>query len=1053
MGEAEEPEAGPIAITEDATGNAQPRPARDLAPIESAPTVDARSSQPLPGESPTPAAIELSNYTVHELLGAGGFGQVFRARQDKIGRDVAIKVLHAKYSTDPIAVARFVAEARAVNLISHPGIVEVFDFGQLADGRSYFVMELLRGRSLRDLLRARSTLPLAEALPLLTAIAEAIDAAHAAGIAHRDLKPDNVFVLEDGTINTVQNGIEIDSPEDAPVTETGAVFGTPLYMSPEQCRGAASDTRSDAYSFGVLAYQLLVGELPFTGDALTIALHHLNDPPPPPSTRNPELTDRVDRVLLALLAKDPADRPLPLAGAIARISPDAPLPPRPPARVRRVAVLGALGLLVSTAAIMLVVRHETQPGAPLEDAACPRAASRLVGVWDAPTRAKVETRFAASPRLDAPGVWRVLAAQLDARSAQWATMWDAACTSQDRINDPLLYAQRLTCLENALLETRSTTDVLVDVDAGAFMENFFGINANPLEDCQSTEILRAQPAAAPASKRDAIVAREANFNRISWKAWAAVEGEQATTAEPQVAAMRAAIHELKDIGSPRVPADLVNYAQLMWTFAVIRADDLTRPAAARAAAHEAIDYATVTRDDVALPSAYATLSDLETSLGDRAAASAALDRAEAALARAGKPRLTSFGIAMSRARIEAARGALDVALAAYRHAQALATTLPDVQLMVDQELSYLLGRLGFRTDAAQLVQKSVTASDQRWGEPFVNTTLLRNSALWLMLAANDIAGARAQSDKVIATLEALHAPSIRRGWAYVERAVLATIDGNMEAAIASGKQWASAIANGASIDAPFLIDIAAAARGAGASEMVALALGQAELLHPDATQRAAMMELRALVAFERGDDAAMVEAARQVPPDPKNERVSPWLLAIADARAGHAALADARLHAARAHVPTEVHARASAELLEGIALVALRRGPDAITQLEKVRADMSASGISGLEVGEAMTWLGVARLEGGDAAGAREVLEDAVGSAWSLTTPRPGGVYFSPIAQLALGRALWTVGVDRPRAIRQVEAARDGFALQGPPRARDRQLAISWLAEHRDLPR
>lgn len=223
-------------------------------------------------------------YVVEERIGAGGFGEVFRARHPVIGSEVAIKVLNARYSADAEAVARFVAEARAVNQISHPNIIEIFDFGELSDGREYFVMELLAGRSLRDVLRDRTFLPFAEALPILRGIAEAVDAAHVAGIAHRDLKPDNVIVLPDGRIKLIDFGLaKLTAENAAPITQTGAVFGTPLFMSPEQCRGRAVDARTDLYSFGVLAYCVLAGQPPFEGDALALALHHLNDVPEPPS--------------------------------------------------------------------------------------------------------------------------------------------------------------------------------------------------------------------------------------------------------------------------------------------------------------------------------------------------------------------------------------------------------------------------------------------------------------------------------------------------------------------------------------------------------------------------------------------------------------------------------------------------------------------------------------------------------------------------------------------------------------------------------------------------
>src|ERR1700733_6167791 len=262
----------------------------------------------------------VGGYVVEARIGIGGVGEVFRARQPVIGREVAIKILHAKYSADPESVARFVAEARAVTKISHAGIVEIFDFGQLEDGREFFVMELLDGRTLRDVLRERTRLPLAEALPILRGIAEAVDAAHAAGIAHRDLKPDNVFVRVDGRTKLIDFGLaKLTREHDAPITQTGSVFGTPLYMSPEQCRGKALDARTDLYSFGVLAYHMLVGEPPFTGDALELALHHLNDAPERPSKRRNELTGNVDRVVLALLSKDPADRPASLVTAVATL--------------------------------------------------------------------------------------------------------------------------------------------------------------------------------------------------------------------------------------------------------------------------------------------------------------------------------------------------------------------------------------------------------------------------------------------------------------------------------------------------------------------------------------------------------------------------------------------------------------------------------------------------------------------------------------------------------------------------------------------------------------
>ncbi len=260
--------------------------------------------------------IDLDRYELGESLGKGGFGEVFSARRRDLDRVDAIKVLHEAHCRDAAAVVRFVAEARAASKIDHPGVVRVFDLGTLPDGRAYCVMERLQGRTLRAILDERGALPLAEAQPLLAKIAEAIDAAHAAGVAHRDLKPENLFVEPDGSIRVIDFGLAKLAGE-SNATTTGHVMGSPRYMSPEQCRGKGADTRSDLYSFGAVAYHVLAGKPPFRGDdALSLALQHLNDKPAPPSEHAPELPPAVDEVILALLAKDPEKRPRPLVLAV-----------------------------------------------------------------------------------------------------------------------------------------------------------------------------------------------------------------------------------------------------------------------------------------------------------------------------------------------------------------------------------------------------------------------------------------------------------------------------------------------------------------------------------------------------------------------------------------------------------------------------------------------------------------------------------------------------------------------------------------------------------------
>ena len=296
-------------------------------------------------ESPViPAGTVLDDYTIAERIGVGGFGEVYRATHRRMGGDVAIKLLHGERCGDKEAVARFIAEARAANKIRHPGIVDVFDFGTSPDGRMYFVMALLRGATLRELLDEAGRLVLQDAIPILRGIAAAIDAAHAAGVAHRDLKPANVFVQTDGTVKLIDFGLA-KLADDPSQTATGAILGTPLYMAPEQYRGRGAGMEADLYSFGAVAYHALTGAPPFLGDAVALAMRHLKEQPERPSRRVPGLPAGVDDVLGKLLAKDPGRRPRPLAPAVermpARFAPRRYIPVTAASAVVLVAALGA----------------------------------------------------------------------------------------------------------------------------------------------------------------------------------------------------------------------------------------------------------------------------------------------------------------------------------------------------------------------------------------------------------------------------------------------------------------------------------------------------------------------------------------------------------------------------------------------------------------------------------------------------------------------------------------------------------------------------------------
>jgi serine/threonine-protein kinase len=280
----------------------------------------------------------VGEYRVVKQLGRGAFGAVYHATHPVIGKQVAIKVLNAQFSEDAAMAARFVDEARAVNRIAHPNIVDIFGFGVLPDGRKYCVMELLAGETLGACLERRGHLPVAEALEILTQVASALDAAHRSSVVHRDLKPDNIFLCQPapgGPEGTQQLKVKlldfgIAQMADGMHLRTGSnmVLGTPGYMSPEQCQGARIDFRSDIYALGVVAFEILTGSLPFQGtNAFQITAQHLTAKPPAPSERLPGLASQIDNAVLRMLAKSPAERPQAASLAVRALSGSASLPP------------------------------------------------------------------------------------------------------------------------------------------------------------------------------------------------------------------------------------------------------------------------------------------------------------------------------------------------------------------------------------------------------------------------------------------------------------------------------------------------------------------------------------------------------------------------------------------------------------------------------------------------------------------------------------------------------------------------------------------------------
>jgi serine/threonine-protein kinase len=322
-----------VLTDEDLTGDHATLPKLDASP-EPPPPSSLSDKENLTGQ------LIDGRYQVDYVLGVGSMGIVYGARHAAVGKLVAIKALRAHLADDAEAIQRFNAEATAATSIGNQHIVETFDFGRLPDGAAYMVMEYLEGRSLAELIEGWSPLSLERITKIGVQIAEALNAAHLAGIVHRDLKPDNVFLCErDGDpdfVKILDFGIAKFGVSQARLTQAGAVFGTPAYMSPEQALGKATDGRTDIYALGVMLYEMACGRVPFQGEnAIAVLSMHANEVPEPLSARKPDVSPELEAIVHKCLQKDLEARygsMAELAADLARLASGMPVraEPRPP---------------------------------------------------------------------------------------------------------------------------------------------------------------------------------------------------------------------------------------------------------------------------------------------------------------------------------------------------------------------------------------------------------------------------------------------------------------------------------------------------------------------------------------------------------------------------------------------------------------------------------------------------------------------------------------------------------------------------------------------------
>jgi serine/threonine-protein kinase len=266
-----------------------------------------------PGTYPPGGARQIGKYLIKGELGRGGMGAVYLAEQPGLGREVAIKELILSPAADPTALMRFLQEAQVMARTSHPNLVQVHDLEQIGDA-NYIVLEFVRGHSLRDRIN-QGPVPMPQIFAVMHGVLQALDYAHKHAIVHRDMKPENVLLSDEGNVKVADFGIARltdDSGAGSTATKTGTTVGTPQYMSPEQVASSKVDGRSDLYSAGIMLYELVAGQPPFTASEadgpFTLMAKHVQAPPKPPSVHRPGLDMRLEEVILKSLSKRPEER-------------------------------------------------------------------------------------------------------------------------------------------------------------------------------------------------------------------------------------------------------------------------------------------------------------------------------------------------------------------------------------------------------------------------------------------------------------------------------------------------------------------------------------------------------------------------------------------------------------------------------------------------------------------------------------------------------------------------------------------------------------------------
>ena len=977
--------------------------------------------------------VRLGPYTILEHLGAGGMGVVYAAYDPRLDRRIALKLLHTRSSHSGRAGQRLLREAQALARLSHPGVVTVHDVGVFDDGLFFMTMEFVAGSTLAAWSRQEAR-PWAEVLAVYLEAAAGLAAAHRAGMVHRDFKPANVMVGEDGRVRVLDFGLAAaagtrtaqpgpgarssdtlsssSSNLDRRLTATGMLMGTPAYMAPEQHDGEPADARCDQFAFCASLYEGLYGERPFTGRTIFELGRRKHDgevTPPPEETRVPAW---VHAILLRGLAPRPADRWASMDALITALRDD---PAARRRRIRRV-LLAALGVLALTG---VAAAGWLRPPAQDAAAVCQSAAGELAEIWNDTTRQTVRSAFMATGRPHAETTYRRVAAALDRYAGAWTAMRTEACeATQVRKQQPAqVLALRMRCLDRRHGQLAALLSLFTrDVDAEVLDRSVdAALGLLPIAYCGDVEALLAAvpPPEDPTLRRrvDALHARldQADALHRAGKyhtALEAAEAARADTGDLTYAPIRA--RAMVAVGKLRAHTDEMTGAEAML--------------------RQALPVAAEARDDALLARAWAALLDAITQQGRYSEAEVlqmgaltAAARTDDALARAKV--MDSVGtLLVELAHLKDARAYYERALATKE--QALGPDHPEVAKSLNNLAGVLDGMAAY-ADARTRYERALAILERALGPDHPNVAMVHNNLGQVLQNMSALEEARAHLERALTiweqTLGPDH-PSMYLALNNLGSVLLST--GEYEQARAHYERALAVLEGARGSDYPGLSTPLA---------NLAVALMRLE----DYEQARALME-RALVL----DQAALG-------PDHPDVAISLSNLAFLLMQTGH--YQEARSHLERALVISEKsrgpdHPDVSAVHINlGRALGELGAYERARDHLERaVAIQEKVLGPESPRVAPALLELSHLHLRQGAPAAALPFIQRAM-TLWDGTPVDP--VVLAK-ARLALARALWESGRERgPRVRALAEQARDTFAAQG--KDVERAEAEQWLSQQR----